>query len=105
MWAATDERCANHAFNINNGDLFRWSEMWPKLARFFDLEVAPPLPMSLADAGESGVPDPGSGTATDGALTRCSGEKVSTCETGIHRVSKGDSDILATRNQPGGLHA
>lgn len=41
IWAATDERCANQAFNINNGDLFRWSEMWPKIARFFDLEVAP----------------------------------------------------------------
>ena len=48
IWAATDERCANQAFNINNGDLFRWSEMWPKIARFFGLEVAPPLPMSLA---------------------------------------------------------
>jgi nucleoside-diphosphate-sugar epimerase len=47
VWAATDERCANQAFNINNGDLFRWSEMWPKIARFFGLEVAPPLPMSL----------------------------------------------------------
>jgi len=47
VWAATEERCANQAFNINNGDLFRWSEMWPKIARFFDLELAPPLPMSL----------------------------------------------------------
>ncbi|GLV55243.1 NAD-dependent dehydratase [Dictyobacter sp. S3.2.2.5] len=47
VWAATNETCANQAFNINNGDLFRWSEMWPKIARFFDLEVAPPLPMSL----------------------------------------------------------
>ncbi|HEY4388749.1 MAG TPA: SDR family oxidoreductase [Ktedonobacteraceae bacterium] len=47
IWAATDERCANQAFNINNGDLFRWSEMWPKIARFFDLEIAPPLPISL----------------------------------------------------------
>jgi nucleoside-diphosphate-sugar epimerase len=47
VWAATDERCANQAFNINNGDLFRWSEMWPKIARFFGLEVAPPLPLSL----------------------------------------------------------
>jgi nucleoside-diphosphate-sugar epimerase len=45
--AATDERCANQAFNINNGDLFRWNEMWPKIARFFELETAPPLPMSL----------------------------------------------------------
>jgi nucleoside-diphosphate-sugar epimerase len=48
VWAATEQRCANQAFNINNGDLFRWSEMWPKIARFFELEVAPPLPMSLA---------------------------------------------------------
>jgi nucleoside-diphosphate-sugar epimerase len=47
LWAATAESCANQAFNINNGDLFRWSEMWPKIARFFDLDVAPPLPMSL----------------------------------------------------------
>jgi nucleoside-diphosphate-sugar epimerase len=47
VWAATDERCANQAFNISNGDLFRWSELWPKIARFFNLEVAPPLQMSL----------------------------------------------------------
>ena len=47
VWAATDPRCANQAFNINNGDLFRWSELWPKIARWFDLETAPPLPMSL----------------------------------------------------------
>lgn len=47
VWAATEEGCANQAYNINNGDLFRWSELWPKIARFFDLEIAPPLPMSL----------------------------------------------------------
>lgn len=47
VWAATEARCANQAFNINNGDLFRWSELWPKIARYFELEVAPPLPMSL----------------------------------------------------------
>jgi nucleoside-diphosphate-sugar epimerase len=47
VWAATDKRAANQAFNINNGDLFRWSEMWPAIARYFELEVAPSLPMSL----------------------------------------------------------
>ncbi|XXY47436.1 SDR family oxidoreductase [Sorangium sp. So ce269] len=49
VWAATSEPGRNQAFNINNGDTFRWSEMWPKIARMFDLEVAPPLPMPLAD--------------------------------------------------------
>ncbi|WP_439501818.1 SDR family oxidoreductase [Aminobacter ciceronei] len=47
IWAATDERCANQAFNITNGDLFRWNEMWPKIASSFGIETAPPLPMSL----------------------------------------------------------
>ncbi|WP_022826391.1 SDR family oxidoreductase [Hymenobacter norwichensis] len=47
VWAATEPRCVNQAFNINNGDLFRWNELWPKLARFFELEVAPPLPLPL----------------------------------------------------------
>lgn len=48
VWAATQEACANQVFNITNGDLFRWSEMWPKIAQFFDLDVAPPLPMTLS---------------------------------------------------------
>ena len=47
VWAATESACANQAFNITNGDLFRWSEMWPAIARYFDMEVAPPLPLSL----------------------------------------------------------
>jgi len=47
VWAATEPRCANHAFNITNGDLFRWNEMWLDIAGFFKLEVAPPLHMSL----------------------------------------------------------
>lgn len=48
IWAATNASSANQAFNITNGDLFRWSEMWPKIAEFFDLAVASPLPMALA---------------------------------------------------------
>lgn len=49
VWAATDPSCANEAFNITNGDLFRWNQMWPALAELFDLPVAAPLPMSLTD--------------------------------------------------------
>ena len=32
VWAATDPAGANQAFNIANGDLFRWSDMWPRIA-------------------------------------------------------------------------
>jgi nucleoside-diphosphate-sugar epimerase len=49
VWAATDPKCRNEAFNINNGDLFRWSEMWPEIAQAFGLEQASPLPMPLAE--------------------------------------------------------
>ncbi|MEV6646702.1 SDR family oxidoreductase [Amycolatopsis sp. NPDC051371] len=45
VWATGHEG----AFNIANGDLFRWSELWPKLAAYFGLDVAPPLRMSLVD--------------------------------------------------------
>ncbi len=48
VWAATAPQCTNQAFNINNGDLFRWNELWPKIANYFDMETAPPLPMPLA---------------------------------------------------------
>ncbi|MCR2804535.1 SDR family oxidoreductase [Paenibacillus soyae] len=47
VWAATDPKCANQAFNINNGDLFRWNEMWPLIARYFEMDTAPPLTMPL----------------------------------------------------------
>ncbi|MGV7117673.1 SDR family oxidoreductase [Paenibacillus kyungheensis] len=47
VWAATTPACANQAFNINNGDLFRWEELWPTIATYFEMETAPPLSMSL----------------------------------------------------------
>jgi nucleoside-diphosphate-sugar epimerase len=50
VWAATDPGTANQTYNITNGDMFRWSSMWPRIAAFFDLDVAPPLPMSLVDS-------------------------------------------------------
>lgn len=47
-WAATSEAATNEAFNINNGDIFRWSEIWPMIADYFELEVMPPLPIKLS---------------------------------------------------------
>ena len=49
VWAATTPACANQAFNITNGDLFRWNDMWPRIADIFGLDTATPLPMSLAE--------------------------------------------------------
>lgn len=56
-WAATTPQARNQAFNIVNGDVFRWKWMWSRLAEWFGLEPAPlsgegtPLTEQLADAG------------------------------------------------------
>lgn len=40
VWAADTDAARNEAFNIVNGDLFRWSWLWPKLAACFGIEAA-----------------------------------------------------------------
>ena len=47
LWAATDQRCGNQAFNITNGDYFRWRNLWPKIAAAFEMSVADPQTISL----------------------------------------------------------
>ena len=39
MPAPTDQRCGNQAFNITNGDYFRWRNLWPKIADVFEMPV------------------------------------------------------------------
>ena len=40
LWAATTPEAQNEAFNVVNGDVFRWSWMWGRLAEWFGLEPA-----------------------------------------------------------------
>jgi len=39
IWAATTEAAKNEAFNIVNGDVFRWSWLWEQLANYFGVEA------------------------------------------------------------------
>ncbi|GAA4488142.1 SDR family oxidoreductase [Gluconacetobacter asukensis] len=41
LWAGTRAEGGNQAFNIVNGDVFRWKWLWPRLAAWFGLEAAP----------------------------------------------------------------
>ncbi len=56
-WAATTPAARDLAFNVVNGDVFRWSWMWGRIAEWFGLEPAPfpaavtPLEGQLAGAG------------------------------------------------------
>jgi len=39
VWMATHPDCANQAFNVTNGDFFRYENIWPAFARHFNMEV------------------------------------------------------------------
>jgi hypothetical protein len=46
-WMATEARCANEPFNITNGDIFRWENMWPVFADYFKMDLAQPQKINL----------------------------------------------------------
>jgi len=56
-WASITPAAWNLAFNVVNGDVFRWSWMWSQLAGYFNLTPTPysgariPLERQLQDAG------------------------------------------------------
>jgi nucleoside-diphosphate-sugar epimerase len=40
LWAATTPAAADQAFNITNGDVFRWKWMWGQIAEYFGVHPA-----------------------------------------------------------------
>jgi nucleoside-diphosphate-sugar epimerase len=48
VWAGTSPVAHRQAYNISNGDVFRWRWLWPQIASYFDLEwQGPPQGRSL----------------------------------------------------------
>jgi len=41
LWASTEPKAANEAFNVVDGDVFRWSWMWGRIAEWFGIEAVP----------------------------------------------------------------
>lgn len=48
-YVANNESCHNEIFNITNGDIFRWKQLWSKFAEYFQLEYDEPQTFSLAE--------------------------------------------------------
>ena len=42
VWAATNPQGADEAFNVVNGDVFRWRAMWPAIADYFGVTPVGP---------------------------------------------------------------
>ncbi|QDL94979.1 SDR family oxidoreductase (plasmid) [Paroceanicella profunda] len=55
LWAATTPAARDQAFNVVNGDVFRWSWMWERIAGWFGIDPVPfdgtvrPLESQMAD--------------------------------------------------------
>lgn len=47
LWMCESPAAANRIFNITNGDVFRWQNVWPRLADHFGLKPGAPRHMSL----------------------------------------------------------
>jgi nucleoside-diphosphate-sugar epimerase len=78
LWATETEAAHNEAFNVVNGDVFRWSWMWGRIADWFGIEPAPfngairPLETQMSD---------------DAALWRQIAERDGLVEPDLNRLS------------------
>jgi nucleoside-diphosphate-sugar epimerase len=58
IWASTTEIAENEAFNVVNGDVFRWSWLWKQIADWFEIDLIGydgtihPLEVEIANDGE-----------------------------------------------------
>lgn len=48
QWAGEAETAKNQVFNIANGDVYVWENIWPRVASLFGMETARAHPFSLA---------------------------------------------------------
>lgn len=49
VWAGTTEAAAGGTFNVVNGDLFRWPQLFERVAGYFGMESDVPQPVPLAE--------------------------------------------------------
>jgi nucleoside-diphosphate-sugar epimerase len=47
VWAAQSPQATNEAFNITNGDVFEWRNVWPVMAKTLGAEIGPDMPTSV----------------------------------------------------------
>lgn len=47
IWAALEPHAQNRIYNITNGDLFRWANVWDRVAEYFGVPAGRPLTMDM----------------------------------------------------------
>jgi nucleoside-diphosphate-sugar epimerase len=78
VWASTTDIAKNEAYNIVNGDIFRWSWLWPRIAEWF----------GVAYEGFEGAPVPLEGPmANDAEVWRAMATKYGLVESDLSRIA------------------
>ena len=49
VWAAEAPAAAGETFNLTNGEVFSWRDMWPAMAATLGMQTGPDAPVSLAE--------------------------------------------------------
>ena len=69
-WAGESPAAAGQIFNVTNGDVLVWQNLWPVIARQFGMEVGLPHPMSsrrsCPDMQRPGPEKPAEGSGQSG---------------------------------------
>jgi hypothetical protein len=47
-WSGEAVAARNEAFNVTNGDVFTWENVWPAISEALDMKPGSPVPLSLA---------------------------------------------------------
>src|SRR2546428_8541424 len=47
-WTGEADAARNEAFNVTNGDVFTWENVWPAIAEALDMKPGHAVPLSLA---------------------------------------------------------
>jgi nucleoside-diphosphate-sugar epimerase len=48
-FVALNQSCYQQIYNITNGDIFRWEQIWPKIAAYFNVSIDSPITFSMAE--------------------------------------------------------
>jgi hypothetical protein len=56
-WAGASAQARNEIFNVTNGDVFVWENIWPAIAEAVGMRTGPPVPFALNGLADSAAWD------------------------------------------------
>ena len=92
-WSATAPAAQGEVFNLTNGDVFNWHDVWPTVADALGMDVGDPEPMYLADVMP---PAPTSGP-TSSIATGCGRRATCTTSSAVRGATPTSCSVRSVR--------